>query len=452
MPLPRRRSEHPKHDQEPDQRYREIEGSGSTTNFSGTSESRCRSRRNHRDDVAVLLPDVCSSVVPCDAQSARWPLRARGRRVDPTPRCRLPAVGRSRRPHQGRRSRQGASASIAGTNLRNETLPLCRLTGRKQQGDTALPVARRPAADRVVDRARPSTDPSVGSRFRDVPRDAFSARAERFPDHRRQLEERALAVAAERRAVHERERPRLERGEPAQRARRCTGCRACPSPSGRTCSSGSLRARARRCPPPSRLAARRVEEEVGAQQRPVDLSKNSPASQPCGTCGVERNRRRWRPVSQHLRRRRAHARAGRRSRSTITVAPTKLHTACACGATRSHSFSAPHSSDSKWLKPIHRSLAGSITATPPRRDRKHLPHPGVHQEGLVVVDEELVELDAEVGMEGRDAVDGRGDLGDGARHGVLRSPCCPSAPSEAMGSYLSGLAWRERGGLGGARG
>ena len=43
----------------------------------------------------------------------------------------------------------------------------------------------------------------------------------------------------------------------------------------------------------------------------------------------------------------ANARAGRSAKSlTMTTAPTKLQTACACGATFSHSFNAPHSSDS----------------------------------------------------------------------------------------------------------
>src|SRR5581483_7259204 len=47
--------------------------------------------------------------------------------------------------------------------------------------------------------------------------------------------------------------------------------------------------------------------------------------------------------------------------SSMTTLPTKLVTACAPGATASQRFSAPHSSGSKWLKPIHRSDAGSIT-------------------------------------------------------------------------------------------
>jgi hypothetical protein len=58
----------------------------------------------------------------------------------------------------------------------------------------------------------------------------------------------------------------------------------------------------------------------------------------------------------------ASARAGRSAKSSIiTIAPTTLVIACACGATFSQSFSAPHSSGSKWLKPIQRSFFGSMT-------------------------------------------------------------------------------------------
>jgi hypothetical protein len=43
----------------------------------------------------------------------------------------------------------------------------------------------------------------------------------------------------------------------------------------------------------------------------------------------------------------------------------------------------------------------------------------VHQERLLVDDEELIELDPEVGMEGGDAEDARGDLGGARGHFVL---------------------------------
>src|ERR1051325_977042 len=54
--------------------------------------------------------------------------------------------------------------------------------------------------------------------------------------------------------------------------------------------------------------------------------------------------------------------AGRDAKSlTLTIAPTMLQTGWALGATCSHSLSEPHSSASKWLKLIHRTVDGSIT-------------------------------------------------------------------------------------------
>src|SRR5690606_36498537 len=50
------------------------------------------------------------------------------------------------------------------------------------------------------------------------------------------------------------------------------------------------------------------------------------------------------------------------------------------------------------------------------RDVEHAAHAGVHQERLVAGDQELVELDAEAAVEGRDAVHAARDLGDGAVH------------------------------------
>src|SRR5262249_35967345 len=50
-----------------------------------------------------------------------------------------------------------------------------------------------------------------------IPVSAFSTRPERLPDHRRQVVQRTLAVAAERRAVHQRDRLRAQRREPPQR-------------------------------------------------------------------------------------------------------------------------------------------------------------------------------------------------------------------------------------------
>ena len=53
--------------------------------------------------------------------------------------------------------------------------------------------------------------------------------------------------------------------------------------------------------------------------------------------------------------------AGRSAKSfTFTTAPTKLQSGCARGAIGRNSLRAPHSSDSKWLNAIHRSVAGSI--------------------------------------------------------------------------------------------
>src|SRR5439155_9135591 len=55
---------------------------------------------------------------------------------------------------------------------------------------------------------------------------------------------------------------------------------------------------------------------------------------------------------------------------------------------------------------------------PLKGDRKHLPEGCVHQEGLIVRNEELVKLDAVLGMEGRDPIDVRGDLSHYALHDV----------------------------------
>ena len=52
---------------------------------------------------------------------------------------------------------------------------------------------------------------------------------------------------------------------------------------------------------------------------------------------------------------------GGTDREVLHVTPTRLQTAWASGASRSHSLSPPHSSPSKWLKPIQRIFVGSIT-------------------------------------------------------------------------------------------
>ena len=89
-------------------------------------------------------------------------------------------------------------------------------------------------------------------------------------------------------------------------------------------------------------------------------SNRTPASQPCGRCGVGTNRYLCRPVSMTSSL--ARPRGGRSAKSSmLTAAPTWLQIACACGATASHSFRAPHSSTSKWLQLIQRSAAGSIS-------------------------------------------------------------------------------------------
>jgi hypothetical protein len=57
----------------------------------------------------------------------------------------------------------------------------------------------------------------------------------------------------------------------------------------------------------------------------------------------------------------------------LIIAPSSPHTGVACGATASHSFSAPHSSTSKWLQPIHRMAAGSITRATASRTAGNMP-------------------------------------------------------------------------------
>ena len=83
----------------------------------------------------------------------------------------------------------------------------------------------------------------------------------------------------------------------------------------------------------------------------------------------------------------ASARAGRLAKSfTDTIAPTTLQTAWALGSYAQPFVQAPHSSCSKWLNPIQRRLAGSITFATASRDRKHLLHARMHDERLIVFD------------------------------------------------------------------
>ena len=71
----------------------------------------------------------------------------------------------------------------------------------------------------------------------------------------------------------------------------------------------------------------------------------------------------------------------------LIIAPSWPQTGVACGAAASHSLSAPHSSISKWLHPIQRSCAGSISFRNRVADqRKHAAHAGVKQQRLVVFD------------------------------------------------------------------
>ena len=111
-------------------------------------------------------------------------------------------------------------------------------------------------------------------------------------------------------------------------------------------------------------------------------------------------------------------RAGRSAKSpSITIEPTGPLTACARGATASHSFSAPHSSGSKCEKPIHASRAGSIRRATASRVASNMRRiPVCIRNGSLVAHQELVELDPELGMEGADAERVRRDLVDTGLH------------------------------------
>ncbi len=93
---------------------------------------------------------------------------------------------------------------------------------------------------------------------------------------------------------------------------------------------------------------------------PCVSSNMTDASQPCGRCGVRQTRNLYSPVTSSSPS--ANPVAGLVEKSlTLTIAPRSLQTGWADGATASHSLSAPHSSDSKWLKPIQRKRDGSRT-------------------------------------------------------------------------------------------
>ena len=95
----------------------------------------------------------------------------------------------------------------------------------------------------------------------------------------------------------------------------------------------------------------------------VVSSKNTPASQPCGTWGVAIQRSRLPPRSMTSPS--SSGRGGRSARSfTDTMQPMAPKATWASGAASSHWFMAPHSSASTWPNPIQRSeVTGSTAST-----------------------------------------------------------------------------------------
>ena len=94
---------------------------------------------------------------------------------------------------------------------------------------------------------------------------------------------------------------------------------------------------------------------------------------------------------------------------------------CASGAAARNRFIAPHSSDSTWPNVIQRNRSTGITvAMADDTDGNIARGPGVEQQRLVGVDQELVEREAgraDVGHERRQAEDAVGDLVDVGFHG-----------------------------------
>jgi hypothetical protein len=95
----------------------------------------------------------------------------------------------------------------------------------------------------------------------------------------------------------------------------------------------------------------------------VVSSNITPASQPCGTCGVEIQRTRLPPRS--ITSPSSRGRGGRSQRSSSeTMQPSAPWVTVACGAVASQVFIEPHSSDSTWPKLIQRSdSTGTTVAT-----------------------------------------------------------------------------------------
>ena len=220
--------------------------------------------------------------------------------------------------------------------------------------------------------------------------------------------------------MHERQRSWLELGETADR-----GCRRCGERGGAEHGLG-------------------VEgglDEVGVvdDRRTVpDLGEQVAAEQ--GACRL---------VEQHLRfpavwnvgcRNRAHrvaaesgaawsaaAGTGGRSHKSLsdTMQPRPLNVTSLCGATSSHWFIAPLSSDSTWPKLIQRSRSTSISfATASDTSGKELAGTGVEQQRFVVDDEVLVEGEPAgggLGDERRQAVDTFGDFMDVRLHAANRA-------------------------------
>src|SRR5438045_3191710 len=83
-----------------------------------------------------------------------------------------------------------------------------------------------------------------------------------------------------------------------------------------------------------RLALTPSVKQIRAEQRVTCLFDKTPTSQPCGTCGVGRKRKRYLPVGKVSR---VSGRAGRIEKSvTLTRAPTRPHTGSARGASSSN--------------------------------------------------------------------------------------------------------------------
>lgn len=109
----------------------------------------------------------------------------------------------------------------------------------------------------------------------------------------------------------------------------------------------------------SRLDISILMKEIRTQQRALGLL--SPASQQCGTCGVCKKLNRYLPVLSTSPSFIPNAGRTAMQSSMLTNFPTKLHKADDFGASSCHSRSDPHSSASRWLKPIHLTVFGSST-------------------------------------------------------------------------------------------